>query len=136
MYDAAVAGILSARDYITDFREQYKGVVVSEVVPTFSEIVVRSTKARDLIAEGRYDAKSDDERVQGYLQIFRSLRDDVDLLAASEDDLNVKKLGIQRDRQRGKIGVIASVSIAVGSLIGALISGLAVYWSIMSSTCP
>ncbi len=43
-YDAAVAGIISARTWIDAFREDYRGIVVKDVVPTYPDIILRERK--------------------------------------------------------------------------------------------
>ena len=42
-YDAAVAGIISARTWIDAFREDYRGIVVKDVVPTYPDIILRES---------------------------------------------------------------------------------------------
>jgi hypothetical protein len=55
MYDAAEAGIMAARDWIGGFRDEYKRVVVRDVVDGYSEILIRERKARDLVSKGRHE---------------------------------------------------------------------------------
>lgn len=129
MYDAAVAGILSARDWIAAFRQDYEGIVVRDVVPGWPEITIREKKARDLVGAGRYDLKSDGERVKEYLDTFRQLRDDVDLLAANMDDLNAKKLAMLHDQRWTTLTGVAGICSAIGALVGVLLSALIFYLS-------
>ena len=119
-YDAAVAGIVSARDYIGAFRRQFRGLVIKEVVPDYADILVREKKARDLVGAGRYDAKSDGERIAEYMDTFRALRADTDRLSASEDDLNAKKRLQESSQFWSKtkgVAVIASATAVIVTLL-------------------
>ena len=126
-YDAAVAGIISARAWIYAFREDYRGIAVSDVVPAYPDIVLRERKARDLIGAGRYDEKSDGERMNDYMEAFRALRADVDLLDANREGLDAKKLAMRRDMRWTTLRGVAAIFSAVGGFIGMLLAALTVY---------
>lgn len=126
-YDAAVAGIISARAWIDAFREDYRGIVVSDVVPTYPDIILRERKARDLVGAGRYDEKSDGERMNDYMETFRALRADVDLLDANREGLDAKKLAMQHGMRWTTLRGVAAIFSAIGGFIGMLLAALTLY---------
>ena len=123
-YDAAVAGILSARMWIDGFREDYRGVVVKEVVDDYPNIIRRARQARDLVGAGRYDEKADGERIENYLKAFRELRDDVDNLDANRDDLDAKKRDKLWRERKGMAAIVGVGIAALGVLLSAFIAVL------------
>ena len=126
-YDAAVAGIISARAWIDAFREDYRGIVISEVVPTYPDIILRERKARDLVGAGRYDEKSDGERMNDYMEAFRALRADVDVLDANREGLDAKKVALQHSIRWTTLRGLAAIFSAIGAFIGVLLTALTLY---------
>ena len=120
-YDAAIAGIVSARSWLAQFQKRYRDVPVAEVVPTFPDIMRLDHDARDLVANGRYDQKSDGERVQEYMNVFRDLRAGVDVLENHRHDLEARKRAIERSDSRDKLrtgGIVVSAAVAAATLAG------------------
>ena len=121
MYDAAEAGIMAARSFIGGFREQYKTIVVGTVVDGYTEILLREKQARDLISRGRHDRASVQDQVNEYMDMFRRLRDDVDRLQVSTDDLNVLVEDARKAASSRKIAILSAV---IGAVTGALMIAL------------
>ena len=116
MYEAAEAGINSVLVWIDQFREDYKNIVVKDVVDDYARILAHTRKAQDLIARGRSDQMSSSDRVSRYMETFRQLREYSELLEASRDDLNAKLSEQVRDKRRF---IIRCLLILLGVVVGA-----------------
>ena len=121
MYEAAEAGIISTLESINRFREDYKNIVVKDVVDNYSSILVKARKAQDLLARGRSDQMSSSERASCYMETFRQLRDDSEMLEASRDDLNAKVSEQVRDNRRFVVRTLLIVFGAVVAVAGIVI---------------
>lgn len=106
MYEAAEAGIISTLDSINRFREGYKNIVVKDVVDNYSSILVKARKAQNLLARRRSDQMSSSERASCYMETFRQLRDDSEMLEASREDLNAKVSEQVRYKRRYVVRVL------------------------------
>ena len=116
MYEAAEAGINSVLVWIDQFREDYKNIVVKDVVDDYARILAHTRKAQDLIARGRSDQMSSSDRVSRYMETFRQLREYSELLEASRDDLNAKLSEQVKDKRRF---IIRCLLILLGVVVGA-----------------
>lgn len=119
MYEAAEAGIISTLESINRFREDYKDIVVKDVVDNYSSILVKAGKAQNLLARGRSDQMSSSERASGYMETFQQLRDDSEMLEASREDLNAKVSEQVRDKRRYVVRVLL---IVFGTVLGAAVA--------------
>ena len=118
MYEASESGITHALDLVKGFREDYKDLIVSEIVPGHSGMRRKATKASEMLSRGRVDRDSAENQAEQYMETFRELRDIVETLDASRDDLNAKRVdGIKADR-RFSIRII--VMIVVPALLAIL----------------
>lgn len=100
MYEAAEAGIISALDSMHIFRQRYKDVVVGDLVDGYNDMKVLAKKAQNLLVRGRTDDIPAKARVSDYMDVFRELRDAVETLEASHDDLNAKNLAQVKDDRK------------------------------------
>lgn len=116
MYEAAEAGIISVLDSIDQFRKEYKNIVVKDIVNDYASILNKARKAQNLLARGRSDQMSSSERASGYMETFRQLRDDSEMLEASRDDLNAKVAEQVRDSRRF---IIRALLIGFGIVVAA-----------------
>ena len=119
MYESAEAGINSVLVWIDQFREDYKNIVVKDVVDDYARILAHTRKAQDLIARGRSDQMSSSDRVSRYMETFRQLSEYSELLEASRDDLNAKLSEQVKDKRRF---IIRCLLILLGTVVGAAIS--------------
>lgn len=87
-------------------------------MPTYSEMLVRARRAQALVVEGRNRRGSVEQHVQRYMEAFRILAEDLELLNASRDDLNaVRTRRIVETRQFWtRLAVIAAVPIVLALL--------------------
>ena len=90
MYEAAEAGIIKALSIINTFKEDYKDLVVSDVLKNYSDILLQARKAKSVLAKGRGDDKTHPERSSLYMNTFRELKDFCEILESNRDDLNAK----------------------------------------------
>jgi len=120
MYEAADAGILSALDMIAIFRNDYKNIVIADVVPDIVNIYGRARNAQKLIETGRKHSHQEAIVPDEFISCFLGLTKDCETLEDSREELN--KI-IRTDRIAGKrwligicVGIFAiliSVAIAL-----------------------
>ena len=121
MYEAAEAGIISALDSIRAFRQDYKDIVVGDVVPDYADKLVLAKNAQDLLASGRSGRSSATGQVSDYMDTFRELRTALDKLEVSRDDLNAKITAEAREIRRFALQLALTVlGIVITAVIGIL----------------
>ena len=119
MYEAAEAGIIASLERINAFREDYKDLVVSEVVTDYSEILAASNRANGSLVPGRADRTTVVEHVSKYMETFRLLVKNLERLDASRDDLNAKRRVLAVSHRRFVMGfVLTALGILVTATIG------------------
>ena len=125
MYDASEAGIQQAIREIQDFRDEFREIVVTDVVADYLSIVAGQERATKVIVAGRAERESAERQAGEYMELFRGLRESVGLLDAARDDLNAKKLAIGRERRRYNshlaliaLAALASLAIATSNFMG------------------
>lgn len=120
MYEAAEAGIIHALREMEDFRDEFRDIVVKDVVDNYLDMLVQSEAARDLIITGRAGRESVESQTAEFMESFRALTHTLRTLDAARDDLNAKKRALVRENRRfwiTVIGIIGTVAIAVSSFI-------------------
>lgn len=127
MYEAAEAGIISALDSIRAFRQDYKDIVVSDVLGGYTEKIVLAKKAQDLLARGRADQRSAVARVSEYMNTFRELRAAAETLEAARDDLNAKVMAQVRETRRFALRLFVTIL----GIVGAVVLGI---WRFVAAT--
>ncbi len=120
MYEAAEAGIIQALREMEDFRDEFRDVVVKDVVDNYLDILIQSESARNLIIKGRSGRESVESQTAQFMESFRGLVRTLKTLGAARDDLNAKKRALVRENRRfwiAVIGIIGTVAIAVSNFI-------------------
>ena len=117
MYEAAEAGIGAAINQIEDFRNDHPRVAVGKIVPEIRNAPRLIREAQGIISAPRSNDLPASEETARYMEVFRALRDLVDLLEGSHDDLV-----IEARRQRFKdilsiIGLVTGAIVAVATVI-------------------
>ena len=124
MYEAAEAGITSLLISIQQFREDYKDIVVREVVPTYGDCIASAREAQELLTRGRSKEATATATASDYMQTFRRLRKGSDSLEDARDDLNAKladqKLKARQFILRMTIAVALGIPSAVVAVVGFL----------------
>lgn len=126
MYDAAEAGILQAIKEIADFRREYAPMDISAHMPEFGSIRRRARAAQSLIIEGRNNRGTIEEHVAEYMETFRALAKDIDLMEDRRDGLNAVRAEKITEARRFWITIAVMVSapliIVAGSILVSLIN--------------
>ena len=118
MYEAAEAGIMQVLEETEEFRQTYKKLDVSDVVPDFRERILKARRAQKLIVRGRADRESAEQHTSQYMEAFRDLSDSLDVLDASRDGLNAKWEEQDARRRRDvRNTLLAVLGIVVGLLV-------------------
>ena len=109
MYEAAEAGIVTALRMLAAFQNEYRDLVVSEVVNDYARLCRHATQARNLLIEGRKNRQSVSSNTREYMEAFRRLVETVQIVQASECDLNAKRLQNQSKYRFQILGILLSV---------------------------
>ena len=96
MYEAAEAGITSLLISIRQFKDDYKDIVISEVVSAYSDHKASARDAQQLLIRGRSKEATATATASEYMQAFRKLRKASDTLEDAKDDLNAKLMDQER----------------------------------------
>ena len=92
MYEALEAGIMVCLEAIKKFQDEYRWLVVTEVIRDYPQHLARAQEAVAVLKVGRSDRESVEQQVEQYKGEFHALRDIVQLFAASRNDLNALRL--------------------------------------------
>ena len=106
MYEAAEAGIMFCLDSIKEFREDYRDVVVSDVIHDYPQRCAWAQQTLDMVVKGRSDRDSVESHVDAYMEEFRVVRGTLRLFDASRDDLNAIRARQVQDHRRFVIRVL------------------------------
>ena len=133
-YEASEAGIVVALLKFKEFREDYKSVVVSEVVQEWQQIQKDFEKSQKDINEGR--ARGDEDRstdYQGRMQVFRLVKDHCETTDCARDDLNAK---IHEDTKSGRRFVITTLIAGLAILVTLVFGLLGIQKNKQETTTP
>jgi hypothetical protein len=121
-YEASEAGILTAFDKITAFKDDYRGVVISQVVKDWSEILLLCDTANDRLTAAReagedkmpdhIDFKSTFDRLVAICRKLDHARDEMNTLVRQEQTAARR---FMLTLVIGLGGVVATVIIALGA---------------------
>ena len=121
MYEAAEAGIMFCLEMVKRFQYDYQDVVVSEVISDYPDRLARAQQAVNKIIAGRADRESVESQVAEYMDEFRTVRDIMEVLEASRDDLNVKRAQADGVRRRDYIRIAVMILAAVLALLATIL---------------
>ena len=120
-YEAAEAGIIFVIESISRFREDFKNIVIGDIIPSYSDIIIKVRKAQDLLALGRSDEITSSERASRYMETFRELRQADETLEANRDDLNARLSEQVRGKRRF---IIRSLLIILSGVIATILASV------------
>ena len=119
MYEAAEAGIAAAVTQVDRFRQDYKDIVIGDLVPEYRGVVSLCAECKTLLARPRSD-DSPEGNARRYMEKFRELLRGLETLESARDDLNARTAGQVTESRRFIIrtlvliiGIIATVAVAV-----------------------
>lgn len=115
MYEAAESGIVSALKGISNFHKDHRSENVSAVISNYAEILLEAKNAQKKLARGRSERQSVEQHVGEYMEIFRGLRDKLDLLEVSRSELSAL-------RRKDVVAFRRYALLALLSLIGVLLA--------------
>ena len=118
MYEAAEAGIDAAINYIEDFRKDHQRIAIRKVVPEIRNASRLIREAQRMISAPRSDDLPASEETARYMKIFRDLRNLVDLLDGSRDDLVIAARQQRFKDALAIIGVLAAIIAACAAVYG------------------
>lgn len=114
-YEALDAGLIFLLEKVQTFKEDYKRVVISEVVADYPDILVYADEVNDLLVQPRQDGDNRDEDFGAREKAFNELRCIVNKLDKAREELNKK---IWKERRNT---ILALVSVAV-TLLGVIVT--------------
>lgn len=116
MYEAAEAGIGAAINRIEAFRKDHQRIAIGKIVPEIRDAPRLIREAQGMISAPRSEDESAPEETARYMEVFRALRDLVDLLDGSHDDLVIEA---RRQRFKDALGILGVVTgaIAAGAVV-------------------
>ena len=120
MYEAVESGIMFCLDEIKYFQEQYKDVVVSEVIADYPDRLARAQKAVAIIVQGRRDRASVEAQVEEYVKEFRVVREILGVFIASRNDLNAKRVQAKALVRRHQTRITVMILVAVLGFVAAV----------------
>ena len=119
MYEAAEAGIAAAVTQVDRFRQDYKDIVIGDLVPEYKGVISLCVECKGLLARPR-SADSPEGNAKRYMEKFRELRRGLETLESARDDLNARIASQGTESRRFIIrtlvlifGIIASVAVVV-----------------------
>ncbi len=124
LHDSSEAGIAYLLDYILRFQLDYKTVVISDILPEYTEICKRSTKASGYLTTRSDNSVKEHANVDNaamkdvkdaanrFNKYFELLEDDVATLKVTRDELN-KKLALKREEIFKAVFMISVSSIGL-----------------------
>lgn len=137
MYEATEAGITRAIADVHAFQNNYRDVVVSDVLPRYAEIVALAREAQDELSRGRSGRESVEQQTSGYMKLFVRLRDEVRVLYASQDDLNAKvREDLRKEQDANRKFVIQITTRVVLWVLGSMIAAGGLVLSYMALATP
>ena len=120
MYEACEAGITFCLDKIKDFNEEYRDVVINEVITNYSERLARAQQTVGVIVAGRGARDSVEAQVDNYMNEFRVVRGIMEVFEASRDDLNVKRAQAEEARRRHHTRIAVMILAVVLAFVTAV----------------
>ncbi len=107
MYEAAEAGIGAAINRIETFKKDHQRIAIGKIVPEIRDAPRLIREAQSMISAPRSDNLPASEETARYMEVFRALRDLVDRLEGSHDDLVIEA---RRQRFKDGLGIFGVVT--------------------------
>lgn len=118
IYDACEALISLQLKELKTFQDDYRLIVVSDVVKNYQELMQQAEQASSLIKGNKRGHEGRESYYADALKHVDTLKVTNVTLRAARDDLN-KKLALQRrDSRRWILGIIVTLCLGLGKLFG------------------
>ena len=115
LYEATDAGITSALKQISRFKEDFRNIVPSEVIPSYLDYLEKAELAKDLLARSR--SQTPLERAEEYMGMFRDLRKITRKLDVGRDSCVMALRKARRDSRRFYLGFAVAVVAAIFGIL-------------------
>lgn len=112
-YEAGEAGILIALDEIHAFKEDFRGIRISQAVPGFVEMMAKASEARDTITQSRANEEDKTRDHQARMDAFDELRGICRILEAARDECQALVSEAVTASRRFYIGLVVTIALAV-----------------------
>ena len=122
MYEAAEAGIVTALRMFAVFQNEYRDLVISEVVNDYARLCQHATHAKKLLIEGRKNRESVVSNTREYMEAFRRLVETVEIVQASEGDLNAKRIQNQSQYRVQIINILITILLVLATALAAVLN--------------
>ena len=106
LYDATDAGITFALKQINRFKEDFKDIVITEVIPDYLDYLEKAENAKDML--GRSRSQPPLVRAKEYMEVFRDMREITTKLDVSRDSCTVALRKARRDSRRFYLSFIVA----------------------------
>ncbi len=125
IYDAADAYCLFFLDEINTFKLDYKDVIISEIIPEYTNYLAKAREVKEFISstKGVEENEGDSHKIYNYdkaIEYAEQLKEIFDILEANRDELNKKIRQDNKDTRRFIITTIISIAVT-GATIAACI---------------
>ncbi|MDF1668037.1 MAG: hypothetical protein P1U83_00370 [Roseovarius sp.] len=123
-YEASEAGILSAIEFISIFKEEYKSVTIIDIIPDWIKILKRCDEIQDRVSAARDTGRDRSTDHEAHMNAFRELRDFCRTTEYSREELNKK---IQQQIVQTRNFFIGTL-IGLIALVAAIVFGALPFW--------
>ncbi len=118
-YEAAEAGILTCLQKVSQFKEDYKGVVITTCIPNWPDMLVKCDEIKDAIANSRKKGDDRGEDHKNQMAAFDTLKGFCKTIDHSREELNKTIKGdIKAQRQFVLVTLLAVLAIVVSIWFG------------------
>ena len=119
-YEALDAGLVFLLERVKLFQEDYRLVVVTDIVPEYPRILAKTEEVKELLAQPRGEGPDRNDDFEKRLKAFNDLKDDVRALDASRGELNKKIRKERRNTIITLLGLAAGILGAVAAIAALL----------------
>ena len=117
LYDAYDGAVFFRLAQFHDFKHDYASVVITEIVPDYTEIVRRIRRARDKLRDARQESRDRPTFYQAVIDCYPQLERDVESLESARDELNKV---IRKQQKDARAKWLSPISIVTSAIIAAL----------------
>jgi hypothetical protein len=117
MYEASESGLTYFLGLLHAFADDFRKVVITQVVPDYLEILALARETRSMLVEGRLERSSAETHASQYMEMFTKLESKIDILEVGRSELNK----IREDQQKGTRRFLLTTGLVA---IGVIFSGI------------
>lgn len=122
MYDATEPGLIAVIDRVELFREQYKNIIIGDVVKDIESIYVLMDDIMEALSQRRNKSVTVEQALEPHMELFTKGAAAWKRLKANRDDLNRKQEQKLSNFRRFVVGTIISGCVLLVLIIGLLVN--------------